>query len=94
METQMKQIIEALDSFFKRCDSDVVETMESMLYDWYQHYALEHYEQEHITEVVNGAFRVNDLLLNLREAICTLRDGEDISQDPLGEEYYDYRFAS
>lgn len=94
METQMKQIIEALESFFKKCDNDVVETMESMLYDWYQHYALEHYQQEHITEVVNGAFRVNDLLLKLREAICSQPDGQDIQREQLGEEHFDFRFAS
>jgi hypothetical protein len=69
METQNKQIIMALNSFFQEDSGKVVDYMESMLYEWYQHYAQNCHSIEHINEVVNSAFRVNDLLLKLMDAM-------------------------
>jgi hypothetical protein len=43
--------------------------MESMLFEWYRYYAPDHCENEHIDEVVNTAFRVNELLLKLQEVV-------------------------
>lgn len=77
METQEMQIREALYTFYKENSADVVEIMESMLYDWYQHYAVNHYHIEHINKVVNAAFKVNDLLLKLNDATTTV-SGPDL----------------
>lgn len=81
MEAHKELIQDALISFFKDDSEEVVEFMESMLYDWYQHYAVDHYHIEHINKVVNTAFKVNDLLLRLNNAMQAARDNPDINAD-------------
>jgi hypothetical protein len=81
MEAQTTQIKEALDSFFREDSSEVVEFMEALLYDWYQHYAMDHYHIEHINKVVNAAFKVNELLLKLNDAMQAARNNPDIKSE-------------
>ena len=76
MDTQHKQIMEALELFFRDGSGEEVEYMESMLYEWYQHYAQDHHPIEHINEVVNGAFRVNDLLLKLNDIMLAMKEDQ------------------
>jgi len=47
METYNKQMMEALELFFKDDSGDVVEYMESILYEWYQYHALEFHQVDH-----------------------------------------------
>jgi hypothetical protein len=81
METKCNPILDTLESFFKDGSEDLVEIMESMLYEWYQHYALENYPREHINKVVNGAFRVNELLLKLSDAALTMKREKELKTD-------------
>ena len=69
MEAHKDPIKDALESFFNEYSGEVVEYMESLLFDWYQHYAMDHYHIDHINKLVNAAFRVHDLLLNLQDAM-------------------------
>jgi hypothetical protein len=78
METPKLEIRNALNTFFKDDAGEVVEYLESMLYDWYQHYAMGHYSMEHINNVVNAAFRVNDLLLKLNDAMQDEKNGKKL----------------
>jgi hypothetical protein len=78
MEAEKLEIRNALITFFKDDAGDVVEYMESMLYDWYQHYAMGHYNIDHINHVVNAAFRVNDLLLKLNDAMRDERNEKEL----------------
>ena len=78
METQEQKIMDALESFFKDDSEKVVEYMESMLYDWYQHYAQDNYQIEHINEVVNGAFRINDLILKLYDIMLSTKEEQGL----------------
>ena len=78
METQKTEIREALATFFKEDAGEVVEFMESMLYDWYQHHARDHYTIDYINDVVNAAFRVNDLLLKLNDAMQVDHNGKEL----------------
>jgi hypothetical protein len=68
-----KMIIEAVDRFFSQVPGEIIEYMESVLFEWYQHHAREHYSIDHVNEVVNNAFRVNELLLKLNEAMIILK---------------------
>ena len=90
METQNRQIMEALNSFFREDSSELVEYMESMLYEWYQHYAQDHHTIDHINEVVNSAFRVNDMLLKLNDIMQSFGKSEDIK----AEQHQDIPFDS
>jgi hypothetical protein len=89
-----KMIAEALEGFFKTSSGEVVEYLEKMLYEWYQHYALDHYQIEQINEMVNGVFRVNDLLLKLNDAMIALNEEKGIENGNLPSDHYDYRYAS
>lgn len=93
METQVQEIMEALDSFFKDDSDKVVAYMESMLYDWYQHYAQENYRIDHINEVVNGAFKVNDLLLRLHDIRLAIKEVQDMKSERPQQDLIDYCFA-
>jgi hypothetical protein len=90
METQTTQIKEALDAFFKEDSSEVVEYMEALLYDWYQHYAVDHYHIEHINKMVNAAFKVNDLLLKLNDAMQAARADQERKSELSQKELRDY----
>ncbi|MFO7669208.1 MAG: hypothetical protein R6W31_06085 [Bacteroidales bacterium] len=78
-----KMISDAVDAFFKETSDEVVEYLESMLYEWYQYYAQDRYQVEHIDKFVNVMFRVNDLLLRLQDAHHTLKDNNGVDRDPL-----------
>jgi hypothetical protein len=100
METYDKQIMAALESFFKDDSANVVEYMESILFEWYQHHALEYHKSDHINEVVNEAFRVNELLLKLQDIMLAMKEDQSMTQEqdlkkdhPQGD-HFDYRFAS
>lgn len=67
---------EIVDSFFSDSCVDAVTCLESMLFEWYQNYAPEHYDNDHIDEVVNTTFRVNDLLLKLQDVILRFGEGD------------------
>ena len=92
--------MEALESFFKDDSGDVVEYMELILYEWYQNHALEFHQVDQINEVVNGAFRVNELLLKLKDIILAMKkdqsriDQQDLNVDHPQGDPFDYRFAS
>jgi len=100
METYNKQMMEALESFFKDDSGDVVEYMESILYEWYQYHALEFHQVDHINELVNGAFRVNELLLKLQDIMLAIKkdqsriDEQDLRVYHLQWDPFDYRFTS
>jgi hypothetical protein len=84
-------ILEIVESFLSNSCGDEVTCLEAMLFEWYQHYALYHYDSSHTDKVVNSAFRINDLLLKLQDAIHS--DGEDdafheIDRQPISENYY------
>jgi hypothetical protein len=93
MEAQSMQIRDALNSFFKDDSGDMVEYMESMLYDWYQHYAINHYHIDHINKVVNAAFRVNDLLLKLHDAMQAAESGKEIKANREDQDLCSYSKA-
>lgn len=93
MKTDLDPIPDILGTFFRNGTEDLVEIMEAMLYEWYQHYALEHYQREHINEVVNGVFRVNDLLLKLNDAMQQIKKEQGRSADHFHEDHFNLLFA-
>jgi hypothetical protein len=93
MGTQVLQIMDALESFYKEDSGKVVEYMESMLYDWYQHYAQDNYRIEYINEVVNGAFKVNDLILKLHDIILDMMEEQDMKFEKPQQGLIDYGIA-
>jgi hypothetical protein len=86
-------ILRVLESFFQEYPDNVIEHLESMLYDWYR-YAQEHYEDKYVNEVVNRTFKVNDLLLNLADAMLLLKDTEVSAVDELVDGSFEFRHAS
>jgi hypothetical protein len=86
-------ILRVLESFFQEYPDNVIEHLESMLYDWYR-YAQEQYEDKHLDEVVNRTFKVNDLLLNLADAMLLLKDTEVSAVDELVDGSFALRHAS
>lgn len=84
-------IIEAVDSFFSQVPVEVIAYLESVLFEWYQHKAKDHDSMEHVNEVVNSAFRVNDLLLKLNEAMIALREEQGLDAGYLHLEDTDFR---
>jgi hypothetical protein len=93
MKTDLDPIMDILETFFRDGSEDLVEIMESMLYEWYQHYALSHYEREHINEVVNGAFRVNELLLKLNDAMRANKKEEGTTEEHSHEDHFNLLYA-
>ena len=93
METQVQEIMDALESFYKDDSEKVLEFMESMLYDWYQHYAQKNYRIEHINEVVNGAFKVNDLLLKLHDIMLAIKEEQGMKYENPQQDLIDYSIA-
>jgi hypothetical protein len=78
-----KMVLDAVDAFFNETSDEVVEYLESMLYEWYQYYAQDRYQVEHIDKFVNVMFRVNDLLLRLKDARHSLKEKNGVERDPL-----------
>jgi hypothetical protein len=64
-----QELLEIAETFFTNACVDAVACMESMLVEWYQYYAPEHCDNDHIDEVVNTTFKVNELLLKLQEVV-------------------------
>jgi len=93
MEARLQKIIETLSSFLKEDADEVIGFMESMLYDWYQHYAQDHYTIDHINEVVNSTFKVNDLLLKLHDAMLSLKEEEGGIGDNLLKDSFEFKYA-
>ena len=94
MKTAIQLIEEALTSFFETSSGEQVETLERMMSEWYQHYARDQYDSTAINEMVNGVFRISDLILRLNDAMVTLKEEQGIKTDHLPSDHYDYRYAS
>lgn len=84
----------ALDSFFESSSGELVESLERMLAEWYQHYARDHYDPEKINDMVNGVFKINDLILKLNDALIALNEEKGIKAKHLPSDHYDFRYAS
>jgi hypothetical protein len=94
MDNKRQIIMDALESFFSHSGGEAIEYLEKMMYEWYQHYAQEHYHIDHINDVVNTTFRVNDLLLKLNDAMIALKEEQGQQPDHLSSDHYDFRYAS
>ena len=90
----MQELMQALESFFQENSGEMVEYLEAMMYEWYQHYAQEHHDIDHINRMFNSAFKVNDLLLKLNDAMIELKKEQGRDTGNLQSDHYDYRYAS
>jgi hypothetical protein len=70
-----KMIREIIGSLQECSNVNAVACLESMLFEWYQYYAPAHYDDDHIHEVVNTTFRVNELLLKLQDLLPSAGNG-------------------
>jgi hypothetical protein len=94
MQKANKEIMESLEGFFDSNSGEVLEYMEKMLYEWYQHYAQDHYHIDRINDMVGGIFKVNDLLLKLNDAMISLKEEQGLAPKHLNSDHYDYSYAS
>ena len=94
MDNKRQMIMDALESFYRHSGGEVIENLEKMMYEWYQHYAQDHHHIDHINEVVNSTFRVNDLLLKLNDAMIALKEEQGLEVRQLRSDHYDYSYAS
>ncbi len=90
----MQKLMQVLESFFQENSGEAVEYLESMMYEWYQHYAQEHHDADHINQMFNKAFKVNNLLLQLNDAILELKKEQGRDDGHLQSDHFDYRYAS
>jgi hypothetical protein len=94
METGKQMLTDTLENFFSGSSGEELEYLEKMLYEWYQHYAQDHYEIDKINEMIAGVFKVNDLILKLNDAMVTLKKEQGVKATHLSSDHYDYRYAS
>jgi hypothetical protein len=94
MDNKRQMIMDPLESFYRHSGGEVIEYLEKMMCEWYQHYARDHYHIDHINEVVSNTFRVSDLLLKLNDAMIALKEEQGLEAGHPRSDHYDFLYAS